>query len=213
MFVYVDESGCPGMKLTGGSFPQFTLAALVFRDQEATRRARLAIQSLRSQLGCRPDFEFRLNKSSQARAVAFFDAISHAEFTYHAFTLNKAALVAGALSESKKLYRSVVGWTFENIMERLAGPNGPDRASIMFDACGNRDFYDEFERRISAIARLKLKRAVPVRVLGLDSKADDLLQMADMVCGAVGRMRSGRRDAAQLLARIAAKCGSSRCWP
>ena len=213
MFIYIDETGCPGMKIKDGASPFFTLTAIVFPDQEQARHARKAIIDLREAQSLHPHFEFRYNKMAKKLRLAFFDAIQPLDFKYHSFTLNKAGLVDGALDDPKKLYRSVTRWTIENILDTLRKPNAPTHASLIFDSCGDRQFYDVVERFAQNYARWKLGNLATLRVLAVDSKAEDLLQVADVVCGAIGGYRKGCPKGTAYLSTIHSKRATFRKWP
>lgn len=212
MFVFVDESGCTGMKLGRGSSDHFTLVAVVFRDRESAKAARRAIQQLRVELKRKPLSEFKYNRAGRDCKRRFFEVASKLDFRIHSFTLNKAGLAPGSLSESKRMYRKVTGWTLENLMDSLAGSAAPRAATLIFDACGDREFYDYFQRFAEHLARTRLKNNAVINVRAQASHTEDLLQLADMVCGAIAHHRLGKKlpfDFGVLESRFS----TFRSWP
>lgn len=208
MFIYVDESGCTGMKLGLGSSKYFTLAAVTFENQASAHFARLAIRELRTRLGRR---EFKFNNSRCRRP--FLELASTLDFRAHSFTLNKPKLIPGSFSEPRRMYKKVTGWTLENLMESLKGQNAPRVATIVFDACGNREFYEYFQRFAEHLAATRLKNGARVKVIAQDSKSEDLLQLADMVCGAISRHWHRAPDSWELYKHIHPKVTTQRFWP
>ncbi|MBX3402891.1 MAG: DUF3800 domain-containing protein [Phycisphaeraceae bacterium] len=213
MFIYLDESGCAGMKIGAGSSRFFTLTALEFANQETTRAARAEIRKLRDSLGCHRSHEFKFNKSSDARKAAFFEVAKELQFSVHAFTLNKERLMAGALSDPRKLIRNVTAWTLKNILDSLAQRESPARAALVFDACGQRDFYKQVQVYVQKLANFKLKDRTAFHVVAVDSKREDLLQLADMVCGAINHHREGKPKGREHLAKLHGKIKTLRIWP
>lgn len=215
MFIYVDESGCSGMKLGRGSSPHFTLTAVVFADQEATRAGRHLIRSLKTSMRWDLRHEFKFNKSSDAIKSRFFEEAVKLDFCFHAFTLNKARLIPGALAEPHKLYRKVASWTFENILNTLAVTSAPSRASVVFDSCGDRPLYEYLEKYLQSLANWKLQNGARLTVTAADSQSEELLQLADMLSGAIGQLHRPDKyvRAEALLKPLWTKRRTFRTWP
>lgn len=213
MFVYLDESGCAGMKLDRGSSPTFTLAAVVFPDAGSTRVCRQQLADLKVEMGWPKTAEFKFNKTSKSNKDRFFQAARGWEFVAHSFTLNKRKLYVGSLSNPKDLYSRVVSWTLENLVERMNRADAPDLCTLMFDACGDRDFYDFLEQFAGRRMAASLGDRRRVRVVAEDSKRENLLQLADMVCGAVAQKHRQLDRASASFDTIRPKLGSCRLWP
>lgn len=201
------------MQLGRGSSNYFTLVALVFADQDAAQAARSAIRALRVELGPAAKNEFKFNKMKDRYKDRFFETIAGLDYSFHSFTLNKAKLMTGALSEPNRMYRKVTGWTLENLTDSLVGPRAPKHATIIFDACGNREFYERFERFAVQLAATRLRNGATMRVLAQPSHTDELLQMADMVCGAINQMRNGGHGCLEYYRHVFKRATTLRFWP
>ena len=75
MLVLIDESGCPGFKLTKGSTPYFVVSMVIFKDFAQAEGASKAIEGLRQALGVNPEFKF--SKTHPSVKDKFFDEMCH----------------------------------------------------------------------------------------------------------------------------------------
>ena len=182
MLVFIDESGCPGMKVDGGSSDFFVVTMVIFEDHEEAGACEQKIQSLRRELGLPEDVEFHFNKSSNRFRSSFLEAVALHEFFYFAFVLNKRRLTAQGFQSPDSLYKYTFGMVFENAKPYL------DEAIVIIDGSGDRCFQRQLQtylkRRVNSQHRgTRFIRKVKIQ----DSKQNDLLQLADMICGAVAR--------------------------
>ena len=65
MLVFLDESGDPGMKLTGGSSDLFIVALVIFNDREEAQACDTRIDLLRRELKMCVGMEFKFHKTNQ----------------------------------------------------------------------------------------------------------------------------------------------------
>ena len=68
MLVFLDESGDPGMKLSGGSSDLFIVTLVIFNDHDEAQAADDRVRLLRQELGVNEAFEFKFNKMNRALA-------------------------------------------------------------------------------------------------------------------------------------------------
>jgi len=207
MLVFVDESGDTGFKFESGSSPNFTIAAVIFDDESPAIQCRNAVADLRRSLGFRSDFEFKFNRSEDRVRMVFLTHVVQYRFRYYSFTLDKPKLSAGALRQKNRLYSKVVTWVFENAMPTLRD------ATVMFDKAGQRDLYKMIEQYLRVSMQSTGNHGAVKRVVAKDSKEDDLLQLADMVCGAVARSFSSKPNAGQYRSILQKREILSRLWP
>jgi len=87
MLVFIDESGHPGLKLTGDSENVFGIGMVVFADRAAANATSQCIDDLRTQLRRRTEFKF--SKSTDALRDAFFPRAATCPFTVRALLVRK----------------------------------------------------------------------------------------------------------------------------
>ncbi len=186
MLVFVDESGDPGLKLGQGSSDCFTVAIVIFADKNVALACNESINGLRATLGFDPRQEFKFNKCSREVRETFLRTVVPYQFQYHAVVLNKAELTGPGFQHKDSLYKFPIKLVFQNAQPLLKG------ATVFFDTCGSREFVRQLgvylrKHTTEADGRCEIRKIKPER-----SHNNNLIQLADMVCGAVSR--SFKRD-------------------
>ena len=186
MLVFIDESGDSGMKGKTGSSELFVMAAVIFEDHEEAERCDQRIGSLRRGLSKSGRKEYKFNTCNGPERIAFFQAIAGFDFFYMAFVLNKRELYSLGFQFKSPFYKYTASLLFQNAKPYLKN------ATVVVDRSGDR----EFRQQLSVY--LKRKVNVPGEIPSVGkfkmeaSHSNHLLQMADMIVGAVAR--SFRRD-------------------
>lgn len=176
MLVLIDESGDPGFKLDKGSSQHFVIAMVIFEDYKQAEACSSAIAAERARLNIRGEFKF--NKTSASNKDAFFAAIKPFKFCVRALVVDKTKIYSPNLrSNDERFYNYFV-------QSLLRGDGGTlNQARIKIDGSGDREFQQELLRY--------LKRRVPAGAIEsvklVDSQKDNLIQLADMVVGAIAR--------------------------
>lgn len=179
MLIFLDESGDSGMKAKRGSSGYFIVAVVLFEDGEEAERCESSIRALRGRLDLHERFEFHFNRCSDRLRIEFLSAVANCAFFCHAVVLNKSRLWGRRFQDKNSFYKYAAGLVFENAKKELF------QAKVVIDRCGNRDFRIQLgnylKRRMNVEADL-------IRKISMEaSHSNDLLQLADMVCGAVAR--------------------------
>lgn len=189
MLVLIDESGCSGFKFGHGSSPFFTIVLLLFIDSNEAARAERRIVELRRALRVGERFEFHFTKVRQDFREAFLRAVAPVDFSYFAVTVNKKELTAGLFPREEALFRHACGLAFECAKPYL------HHASVIIDGSAGRVFKRELSTYLRQRVRSERDVALIRKVKMEDSARNSLLQMTDMVCGAVARSFTARPDA------------------
>lgn len=181
MLVLIDESGDPGFKIVRGSSSHFVVAMVVFDDNAEAERTSTAIANLRERLRVKPEFKFA--KSADVVRDAFFASICTFNFTVRALVVDKAAIYSERLRETPD-------WFYNYFLRMmLAHDDGTlDGARVKIDGSGDR----EFRRSLTTYLRHQLQAGKIDSFRFADSSRDNLIQLADMVAGAI--LRSYRDD-------------------
>jgi len=184
LLVLIDESGDAGFKLARGSTPHFVVAMVIFDDFKEAERASAIIEAARASLRIKPEFKF--NKCSAQVKDGFFAAISPCKFTVRAIVVDKAQIYSDNLRENKELfYNFFVKSLLQHDGNSLAG------ARVKIDGSGDR----EFKRELAAYLKRESAAGKIASVKFAESHRDNLIQLADMVAGAIARSyREGDRN-------------------
>lgn len=181
MLVFLDESGDCGLKFNAGSSELFICVGVFFEDAFSASACDRGIDEFRARIGKKRSFEFHFTNCSDRIRREFFQAVSTEEFSYHGFVLRKRGLHPGAFKTKQAFYDNVVGWICENARPTMTN------AKVVIDECGDR----EFQNRLSTALKRRMNEedgTVRIRKVKMEpSHSNNLLQLADMICGAVGR--------------------------
>lgn len=204
MHVFVDESGDVGFKFDANSSRHFVLAAVVFESDDEADACRRDIEEFRDALRL-PQGEMKFNGSSFEIRAGFLRAVSARTFRVHSVVIDKQSLDPREFRPATKLYLKAVELLMAEMLPTLAD------AEVCFDRCGNRAFRSVLRRT----ARESITGETwPVRRwTDRPSHSDRLLQLADMVCGAIAREVSGRKDGGRFRQLVAPKESGHVVWP
>jgi len=176
MLVFIDESGCTGFKLNGISSKHFIVAMVIFKDHNQAIYASHCIAKLRSMLKVKPEFKF--SKSHHHVKDVFFDNIRAFDFETRALVVYKSRIQSEYLrTNARRFYNFSVAQLLDHNKHLL------QNAYVKIDGRGERKFNQELKTYLTKrltnheIAKLKF----------VDSKRANLIQLADMVVGAIAR--------------------------
>lgn len=182
----IDESGDPGFKLVRGSSSHFVVAMVIFDDFAEAERTGAAIAELRTRLRLKTEFKF--SKSHDDVKDAFFACVCSHRFVVRAIVVDKSVIYRDSLRERKELFYNFF------VKQLLQHDGGALRdARIKIDGSGDRRFKDE----LNGYLRKQLTAGLVRNVKFAESHRDNLIQLADMVAGAVLRSyrATDRKDA------------------
>lgn len=207
MLIFIDESGDPGLNIEAGASRYFVIALVGFEDHEEALAAEDRISSLRSEQGFPDNFEFHFNKLKPTYRRAFLEAVAPYDFFYFSVVIDKASLLGRELQFNEPLYKYTCGLLLENAKARLSN------AIVVVDGSESKNFRHELKRYL--IRRLKddSGKCFIKNVRMHSSTTNNLLQLADMIVGAVARFFSGKKDAREYRSLIAHREMNVEVWP
>jgi hypothetical protein len=196
MLVLIDESGCPGFKLTKGSTPYFVVAMVIFTDFSEAERASTAIAELRNKLHIYPEFKF--SKTRPEIKDAFFEALCKFNFKVHALIVKKNIIYNVHLPETAESF-------YNHFVQALIHHNSSilNNASIKIDGSGDK----EFTKTLNAYLRHQTGQHRINKIKFADSKRNNLIQLADMIAGAIARSNNPNRNNATRWLQMLRKAG------
>lgn len=181
MLVFIDDSGDPGFKLDKGSTEYFVIGMVIFDDELEAEKTALAIKELRRSLGFHEQVEFRFFKSSKDIRIKFLEVIKKFNFKIRAIIVKKAAIRSEELKNNKNSFYS---YFIKEVLKHNGGSILD--AKIRIDGSGDRVFRKNFlsylRRELNFGEQKIIKNCKMV-----DSRSNVLIQMADMIAGAINR--------------------------
>jgi hypothetical protein len=196
MPTFIDESG-----ETGRASPYFRLAAVWLPTQAAVEAYRIGIRQFQQKTGLE-GYEYKWSKSlSPERRVAYFQAAMGHPFRFAAVSVDKQhpewraagrAVIHWACAVS--LAVSLRGLYLEEEARRAAASGGDHPLNELVVLDDNRDgkFLAVIKQKFRAL-RSGVRAGAPLvgKVKFRGSGPEELIQLVDMVCGAVGDYLDG----------------------
>jgi len=140
------------------------------------------------ELGLPEHMEFHFNKSRRAVREYFLQHVAPYEFFYLSVVLNKRKLHGPGFQYKASFYKYTVNLVFQNAKPHLRD------AIVVIDRSGGQDFRRQLARYLKKRMNEKDGPSLIRRVKTERSHNNNLLQLADMVCGAVARSYRTDKD-------------------
>lgn len=208
MLVFLDESGDPGFKFGAGSSTFFVVTLILIKDNQVATNLDQTIDRLRTKLRTPSGFEFHFAKTCPEWRESFMKEINGFEFRYHSIVINKPALYGEGFNNKESFYKFACKIVLQNASRELTD------ATVVLDGCGSR----EFQRQLGSYLRRNINDSdapkVAIKSLKIqESHRNNLLQLADMVCGAVARSFSQKKDAMACRRWLKPREARVQFWP
>lgn len=188
MLIFMDESGDTGFKFKRVSSEYFVLTIVIFDSLDSAEKANDAINQLRKDLKFHEAREFKFSTgTSNEEKEAFLRKMSRHDFRYRSVVINKSVLLAkNPQHPVDSLYMLVADQLFLRAQDRL------NNASLFVDRT-SKAFVNEFNGYLRKKLNTDMAKLIG-QIRHKDSKSNNLLQLADMVCGAIYRNYNRKDD-------------------
>lgn len=203
MLVFIDESGDTGLKIDKGSSKYFVIALVIFEDHEEAIACDQRIELLKRELKMPEGFEFKFNRLRKDQRIKFFEAVLPYTFFYFGIVINKEKLYGEGFKVRESFYKYTCSLVFENAKPYLR------EAIIVIDGSGSR----EFKRQLKTYLRKKIGTSIIKKIKIQPSHKNNLLQLADMIAGAIYRSFTQKGDKKIYRKIIGAKEMNVQFWP
>ena len=207
MLVYVDESGDTGLHLDKGASPYFIVSAVIFSCPLEAERCSNAIDGFRNQIG-KKNLEFKFSKLNSKNRKHFLLTIAQFDFKYCAVILDKNRLYGKGFKFHRSFYKYSIRLLFQHAKRHMLD------AAVCIDECGNDEFRQELEKYLDRQINSDTPDDSIKSVSMEDSRSENLLQMVDLVCGAVARsLKPDKTDHRDYRPHIIQKEAAFQVWP
>jgi hypothetical protein len=187
MLVFIDDSGDPSFKIDKGSSKFFVICCILFEDDLQAEKTSTAIKELRRDLRFSEKVEFKFNRSSYKTRIAFLKAINPFSFKIRVLVVDKKKIKSDLLKSDKESFynyfiKMVLRYNKGMILD----------AKIKIDGSGDRIFRKRFLTYLRKELNFRQQKIVKNLRL-VDSKTNQLIQMADMVAGTIRRYKEAEK--------------------
>jgi hypothetical protein len=182
MLVFIDESGDSGLKLESGSSEYFVVSLVIFQDYDEAYKLDQKIEVLKRKTCCSPHFEFKFNEVASKHKKRFLKEVASFDYFYLSIVINKRKLYGKGFHYKESFYKYACRLVFENAKSYL------EEARVVIDGSGSREFRKGLAAYLKKQINSKDSPCRHIKKVKIeDSKSNNLLQLADMICGAVAR--------------------------
>lgn len=179
VLIFIDESGDTGFKFEKGSSRYFVVVLVIFEDTLDAEEVSLKIKRLKRKLGWGEATEFKFSGTSNRFRKEFFEVVKGGPFRFVALAVDKTKFAEERL-QGRRFYDYILAQSFSGL------PSLSGEATVYFDKMVDKSFVLSFNTCFRKIFRggkgLKIKRIKHRR-----STSNSLIQLADMISGAVFR--------------------------
>ena len=208
MLAFIDESGDAGLKIDSGSSEYFIVTLVAFRDHDEAQKVDDRIDLLRRECGFPDNFEFHFNKLALRHRERFLRGIAAYRFFYFTIVINKRKLTGKGFQYKGSFYKYTCRLVFENAKKHL------EDAIVVIDGSGSKEFKLQLGNYLKKCINDDDADCRNIKKVKMqNSKNNNLLQLADMICGAVARSYGNKPDANLYRSIIVGREVYVQFWP
>lgn len=196
MQIFIDESGDPGFLIEEGSSRFFVVALVIFEDDEQVRQARLALEALARRWHKPNKFELKFSKLTEAERVEALQVATKFQFKIRSVIFDKVRMNELQLQHFKKNYYQ---YAIRSMLDR-PGIN-LSNSTLKIDTFGE-DYYRDNLLNYFAEHVCDPHDDSKCQLIFQDSKFDVLIQLADLVAGALRKSFEVTQDDAVIYREV-----------
>lgn len=181
MIIFIDDSGDPGFKIGKGSSEVFVIALVIFDDPLDAEETALKIKRLKQSMGLHEKYEFKFNKCSKVFRCKFLSIIADSKFRVRSIVMSKKNIYGVELRRSRE---SFYNYAIKTVLKYHRGTIAD--AKVRLDGHGDH----KFKQAMISYLRRELNnpsKKVFKDLKFVNSHTSVLIQLADMIAGAIHR--------------------------
>jgi Protein of unknown function (DUF3800) len=188
MQVFADESGGILGSRRQSPHRHYTLTAVLIESDEHIATCTNAIVQARIEHNLGHSFEFHFAEITHRQRVVFFEAVSQCPFIYTACSIDHSRCKLPVWTEKPYFYARAIEPIVSNLVLYLRVAQETLgkalAAKVTYDECSDRVFHDILDSQFTG-PKDPQGRSLVDKVRPAKSRTSDMIQLADMVCGAV----------------------------
>jgi hypothetical protein len=192
MPTFIDESGDTGH--SRHSLDYFRMTAIWVANGSTADAIRTSIRQLRSDLGLSESFEFKFTRLGHDLRSAFFEVANGHGFRFAVCAIDKTKThwVKAPASEQHWAAATALSVDLRPLYHGHETAKAPLGEQIVVDDNGDKQFLEAIKTAFRGLGS-RYFPGIPMvaNPRFRNSKSDEMLQLADMVCGAVGAAIDG----------------------
>lgn len=192
--VFIDDSGDPGFKINKGSSTHFVIACVIFDDPLDAEEVALVMKRYRRELGWADEREFKFNKTRKDIVSTLLTKAASKNFRVRAICIDKSRIRSHELRNKQD---SFYNYAIKEVLSKTADLIDAD---IRLDGHSGRSYKHSaalyFRREINSSSRKV------ARVRFVDSHTNNLIQLADLIAGAILRSYQADKTDSQTYIKI-----------
>lgn len=191
--IFFDESGTPSLG-DADQQPYFIVSAILVDGKRPTVAIQKKFIGLRAELGKREDFEFKASKLKRKEYENVLTGLGTMDFEFISVCFVKKRLTGEGFKYPTVFYKYAFKFLTSNVLDYV------NHANLRFDTYGGKgsifekEFFEYIEKQNMGYAQSRVKQLEMV-----DSRGDSIVQLADLICGAVKRSAEGDNGLLDLL--------------
>lgn len=176
-YLFIDESGDPGLGVNSGASKSFTMVAILFDDLLEMETVSLEIKKLSRKLFKNDYHEFHFVHEKNIHRLEFFKLINQFNFKILTSITEKT---------SELMLDNIYKKSLKEICSKIQ--NDKSTYSFKFDGTVSKSYKFGVEKELRAISK---NNFLVNKIKFANSKNDSLIQLADMCAGVIRRKREG----------------------
>jgi len=183
--IFIDDSGDPGLKLNRMASRYFVITCVVFDDCVCAEEASATIKRLKHDLNIKQTTEFHFKSDSHKRRLQFFEGTKRINYRVRAIVVDKKHFNAPAKMDADNFYKFIIKEVLDKYKDMKT-------ARVYLDGGGGRNYR---KRTVSYFRKSLNKTGRKMSDFKfVDSETDNLIQLADMVAGAIRKKYNTNKD-------------------
>jgi len=182
-YIFIDDSGDTGLSYSNTDF--FIVAAVIVVDEKEKDLLVEAINLFRQNLGWVELHEFKFNKTKKEILINLIDSIKSYKYSAYAVVLDKREIDINRIEKGKF---SIYSHLLKELLLRVS----KNDQVVTIDGRNSKK-YDK-KVRVYLRRHLKDRGILNSKFRFVDSRKDSLIQLADILAGAVASSYKGKSD-------------------